>query len=181
MRIVRGLFSFVLFSVFDFLKLGGKKKFAGPFFLLGVGVLLESSVKILSVSAGGFGFPKPLYAAGACICFLFMFYCLFGALPFGKTYATGESDGTISTGVYAVCRHPGVLGFFLGYMFLYLLTGSAEMFWAWILWSAADVLHVFVQDIYFFPLTLSGYDKYKTTTPFLIPNLASIKKASNRK
>jgi hypothetical protein len=51
------------------------------------------------------------------------------------------------------------------------------MSWAFLIWTIMDIIHVWVQDKYFFPKTLMGYDDYKRVTPFLVPSFSSIKKA----
>jgi hypothetical protein len=78
--------------------------------------------------------------------------------------------------MFALARHPGVVWFFFLYIFLWLASGIEIMLWAGLIWTAMDVFHVYLQDTLFFPLTFKDYDVYKTTTPFLIPNLTSIKK-----
>ncbi|MEG0755259.1 MAG: hypothetical protein RR450_02585 [Oscillospiraceae bacterium] len=49
------------------------------------------------------------------------------------------------------------------------------MLWAFLLFTAADVLYVVIQDRYIFPKTLSGYADYQKTTPFLIPTPTSLR------
>ena len=103
---------------------------------------------------------------------LVMLWALFFALPKG-TYG-GNSSATVDRGLYALCRHPGVLCFVEMHIYLWLLSGRDMMLAAAILFTACDVLHVYVQDKIYFPKTLHGYEDYKKTTPFLIPNRASI-------
>jgi hypothetical protein len=39
-----------------------------------------------------------------------------------------------------------------------------------------DLLHVYVQDRFFFPKTISGYRAYQAATPFLLPTQASFRR-----
>jgi len=78
--------------------------------------------------------------------------------------------------MYALCRHPGVLWLFLGFLFLSFASGKALLYLACILWTFLDILHVFTQDVFFFPATIEGYGAYQKTTPFLIPNRKSLRK-----
>lgn len=109
---------------------------------------------------------------------LLIIYSLFFALPFGKTYIEVEKGNTVvDTGMYALCRHPGVIWFFFFYLFLWLASGKMMIMWAGIIWTGMDIVHVYVQDRWLFPKNLNGYDSYKHKVPFLVPNLASIKKS----
>ena len=76
-------------------------------------------------------------------------------------------------GVYALCRHPGVLWFAGLYVCLWAAFGLP-------LWEAAslsgwNVLLVWFEDRCVFPAVLEGYDAYQQTTPFLLPNRRSIR------
>ena len=63
-----------------------------------------------------------LLAAGACLAALV--YSLFFALPFQETYRQQEQGRHVyDGGVYALCRHPGILCFFG----LYLCLGLAAL------------------------------------------------------
>lgn len=109
------------------------------------------------------------------ICLALMIYSLFFALPFGGTYVKGRGRAkVVDTGMYALCRHPGVLWFFLFYLFLWLYSGRAVLFWACLVFSAMDVLHVYIQDRFLFEKTLESYPQYRLTTPFLLPTRASV-------
>ena len=105
-----------------------------------------------------------------------MLYALFIALPFQKTYMEIEKDNkVIDKGMYALCRHPGVLWFFFFYLFLWLASGKMIIMWAGIIWTIMDIIHVYVQERWLFPKNLRGYDQYQKRVPFLIPNARSIK------
>lgn len=109
--------------------------------------------------------------------FCLFFYTLFFALPFRKTYCGAEDiEKVIDTGMYALCRHPGVIWFFFLFLFLWMASGKAMMLQAAIIWTIMDIIHVYIQDRWIFPKTLTGYELYKEKAPFLIPNLSSIRK-----
>ena len=59
------------------------------------------------------------------------------------------------------------------YGFLWLFTGRMTVLWACLAWTAMDVLHVWVQDRFFFPRSIDGYREYQNATPFLIPDARS--------
>lgn len=90
-----------------------------------------------------------------------------------------KGNSVVKKGVYALCRHPGVIWFFFFYLFLWLATGIKIMLWSGIIWTGMDILHIYIQDRWLFPKTLKGYELYKKEVPFLIPNLTSAKKCFN--
>jgi hypothetical protein len=179
--ILLGCASFLCFTLFDLNKLKMKSPWGNLMFGIGGLLLTASAAGILW--SGGFSVASP-FALGAffyLLAFLFFFltaFSLFGALPFKKTYAdTNETKSALTdTGMYALCRHPGVLWFFLGFLFLSFASGKALLYLACILWTFLDILHVFTQDVFFFPATIEGYGAYQKTTPFLIPNRKSLRK-----
>jgi len=101
---------------------------------------------------------------------------LFFALPAEASYAKpGEKRAACTTGVYALCRHPGVLWFAGLYLCVWL--GFGLPLWEAALYSGLNVLLVLFEDRCVFPARLEGYERYQRTTPCLIPNAASIRAA----
>ncbi len=171
-----GAFSFLLLYIFDFNKLYPINKLCNLCF--GAGCIgLAGATLFLLIK----GIPDNWFWAGSIpflllsfLGLLFMLYSLFFALPFRKTYIEGDGNKVVDTGLYALCRHPGVIGFFAMYIFLWLATGSSLVFAAAIIWTVMDIIHVWVQDRYFFPKALRGYEAYRQKTPFLIPTKKSL-------
>ena len=62
---------------------------------------------------------------------------------------------------------------------LYLLCPTASMGMLCILDMVLDLIYVKWQDVYIFPFTISDYEGYKKTTPFLIPTIGSISRFFN--
>lgn len=97
-----------------------------------------------------------------------LIYTLFFALPAEASYARpGEKRRACTTGVYALCRHPGVLWFAGLYGCLWIAAGLP-------LWEAAlccglNVGLVVFEDRCVFPALLEGYAAYQAQTPFLLP------------
>jgi protein-S-isoprenylcysteine O-methyltransferase Ste14 len=88
----------------------------------------------------------------------------------------GHGLGTVTTGTYALVRHPGVLWFSTLLVGLVLLSHARLLLIATPLWIAADVIYVLIQDRFFFPRTLAGYRAYQRRTPFLIPTRVSFRR-----
>ena len=107
---------------------------------------------------------------------LFMLiYSLFINLPFGKTYvATGVGKKLVTSGLYALVRHPGVHWFGLLLVALILVSSSSLMLIAAPIWVLFDIALVAIQDRFFFGRMFVDYDNYRRETPMFIPNRRSI-------
>jgi protein-S-isoprenylcysteine O-methyltransferase Ste14 len=106
-----------------------------------------------------------------------LIYSLALELPFHRTYlAPGAPNRLITTGTYALTRHPGVLwmGLLLGGLLL--LSRARPLLIAIPLWLALDVAHVWLQDRYFFPRQFPDYRLYQQQTPMLWPTRRSLRR-----
>ena len=102
-------------------------------------------------------------------------YTLFFALPAKDAYARQETGRQACTvGVYALCRHPGVL--WLAGVFLCLWAGFGLPLLAVLLTTALNLGLVAFEDGWVFPAQLAGYEDYRRETPFLLPTRASIRR-----
>ena len=170
-----GLCAFALFFISDYndWRLGQQRwKLCFPLggLLLAVGTLLQCRLKVSVLTDGGriLGF-----LLGALFLFL-LIYTLFFALPVEASYARpGEKRSVCTTGVYALCRHPGVLWFAGLYVCLWAAAGLPLR--NAVTYCLLNVLLVLFEDRCVFPDKLEGYVTYRTTTPFLIPNRKSIR------
>ena len=105
-----------------------------------------------------------------------LIHSLFMSLPFRKTYVNdGVGERLVTTGLYALVRHPGVIWFTMLMLALIPVTGSRLMLIAAPLFIGLDILLVFLQDKYIFGRMFSDYAAYRRTTPMLIPNRRSIR------
>lgn len=112
--------------------------------------------------------------------FSVLIYCLFFALPFSDTYTKQEGKQDLcSKGVYALCRHPGWLPFFLLYLFLGLAARPSGLLLTGMLFSLWNILYICFQDRVTFPQCIRNYDVYRQQVPFLIPTRHSIQQAIN--
>ena len=92
------------------------------FFLLGFVFLAFSTIRIAGLQAAACT-SWTLHAVaflGCALCFLLLLiYALFFALPFQETYVVQNVGNKVcAQGMYALCRHPGVLwftGFYLSF------------------------------------------------------------------
>ena len=174
-----GVFAFLLFYIYDLLQLYLFKTACSSLFFIGIGCLILATSNILwlslstSTSSGG---ATAFWITGAVVFCIILFYTLFFALPYDTTYkSAGNKSPLITDGVYALCRHPGILWFCGIYFCLWQALGGRLLFWAMLVFSALNFLYAVMQDRWVFPKQFEGYLNYQAQTPFLIPTLRSIR------
>ena len=102
-------------------------------------------------------------------------YSLFINLPFRKTYmAKGISNKLITTGLYALVRHPGVYWFSLILLSLILVSKSSLLLKVTPIFILLDITLVIFQDKFLFGKMFRDYDTYRHKTPMLVPNRHSL-------
>jgi len=174
-----GCLAFIFLYIFDLNKVYHLHNGINICFALGIVLLAISTMGLLFAAPESFPVYFPLrmiFGLLSALSFFLILHALFFALPFKKTYIeTNNKNMVIDKGMYALCRHPGVLWFFLFYIFLWLASGKMTVLWAGLVWTLMDIIHVYVQDRWLFPITLDGYDLYRERVPFLIPTFDSIK------
>jgi protein-S-isoprenylcysteine O-methyltransferase Ste14 len=83
----------------------------------------------------------------------------------------------VTTGTYALVRHPGVLWYLFFHLFLGIAAGSIPFLIAAPLWAGLNTAVAAVQDRFFFPRVFGApYDEYRRAVPFLIPSRASLRR-----
>ena len=179
--IAGGAVVFAMYFLYDINSVLWKKKLPKTFFLLGTALLaaltLWQAWEARAQVRFGFRFWVCLFLAALAL--VLLMDALFFSLPFEETYLSRE-DGlprVYDGGMYALCRHPGVLWFFLFYLFFGLALWPSQLLAAGLFYSACNVLYVIVQDAWTFPHTFSDYGAYRKQTPFLIPRAESIRRA----
>lgn len=177
-----GSLAFGFLVIFDFNKIFGKHNALNAFFAVGVTFLMYASIMLITQFPANFDvhpIARILFIVLSGLSGAFMFYALFGALPFSKTYVEVHDNSVIDTGVYALCRHPGVYGFFFMYFFAFLASGRVIVLIACLVWTGLDIIHVWLQDVIFFPKMLKGYQDYQKSTPFLLFNMQSLQRCTS--
>lgn len=171
-----GGLAFFLFFLGDFNDLRLHKKWMRFCFPAGVVLLTLSVILQLNPSAAPVQslIFRVLILIAALIFAALEIYSLFFSFPVEEAYASpGEKRQSQQSGIYALCRHPGVLWLFLLFLCLWLALGFS--FFAFITYSLLNVLLVVYEDAVVFPSLLFGYHNYKARTPFILPTPASIK------
>jgi len=169
---IMGAAAFVLFIMYDINQINGNRLALRLLFPVGSAILIFSSVRIALISPAvaypGRGFSAFFWLLAA-VFFSLLIYTLFFAVPFDAAYVKGSKQKLCTTGVYAVCRHPGVLFLAAAYVFSGLAMGKIEFLIAGVIFSACNVIYVVIQDKWIFPKVFEGYEEYQKTVHFLLP------------
>ena len=169
MGFLLGLCAFALFFASDYNDWQLRKKGLKVCFPLG-GILLTAAVVLRC------GAVQPVVSGLLrWVVFLLGFaflglliYTLFFAIPVEASYARpGEKRRACTTGVYALCRHPGVL--WLAGVLLCLVLAAGLPLLDTVVYCILNVCLVWFEDRCVFPDLLEGYEAYRATVPFLIP------------
>lgn len=111
-------------------------------------------------------------------CFAALIYCLFFALPFHETYTEqNERRPVYDRGVYALCRHPGILCFFGMFLFAGIAALPCALLTHGMVFSLLNLAYAWFQDRITFPKTFFDYHTYQERVPFLIPTRNSTRLA----
>jgi len=156
-------------------KIINKLFFLGTFFVaVGTFVMIwESREGLIGTSVRTWG----MTLFSLCM-FAGLIYTLFFAIPFKETYIEENRKRRAYTeGIYALCRHPGVLWFIGLYLGIAGMTGSPGTLQDALLYIFWNIAYIMLQDYYVFPRTFENYMEYKKTTPFLVPHRESIRRA----
>lgn len=145
----------------------------------GILLVVGTCLRFGTVSCAASLWLRSLSLLAVLVFLALLIHTLFFAIPVGASYARpGEKRDVCTVGVYALCRHPGVLWFAGLYLCLWPAAGlpPADA----LVYCGLNVLLVWVEDRFVFPELLKGYAEYQATTPFLIPNGASIRACLKR-
>lgn len=171
--IALGILGFFIIHIFDFASLK-RTPILKPIIWIAGSSLLTYAVLMVCLSSERISLPLWSIWLGWLILpisLLMLIYPLFINLPFFKTYVkTGVGDRLIKTGLYALVRHPGVYGFILVMIALFLVSESKLLLIAAPIWLLADIILVVFQDKFVFVRMFPDYMKYQQETPMLIPN-----------
>jgi len=146
--------------------------------ILGMGIIVYSAIMTCLSPAK---ISLPIWTAWfgwifLILAFLLLGYSLFINLPFRKTYiSSGVGDELITTGFYALTRHPGVLWMVLLLIGLVLVSKSYLMLIAAPIFLLVDIVAVVVQDRFYFGRMFPDYTEYRRRTPMLVPNIKSLR------
>jgi len=172
-----GVFSFLIAYFFDWVSL---KRVRGGKQAIGLVVTVLQGYALFLACWQTERFWLPAVASWLAwlllpISILLLIYSMFIEIPFTKTYAeAGVSNQLVTTGTYALVRHPVVLWYILFLLSLLLVTRSKTLTVAAPVWALMNILYVAIQERFFFERMFPGYEQYKREVPMLIPTKKSI-------
>ena len=177
-----GAVAFGLMVLSDYGQVLKGRRGAGKLFPLGGALLIAATAALLvrrwrSVPPGPGSLP---WFVGSALMLLLLLYTLFFALSAGgSSAATAQKDELrplVDTGVFALCRHPGVL--FLGgfYACLWGALGGMALGLAFVLFTLLDAAYAAWQGRYVFPRSIRGYAAYRAATPRFLPTRGSLRR-----
>lgn len=171
-----GILGFISLFVFDLLSFYNKKKSKYVFMLIGVGALVIGST-LLALAESTFSMHimmRILFAVMAVFFFCLLVYSV--AIEVGKnTYQYHHIPKLVTSGTYALSRHPGVLWLFFFYVSLgFALTSYALLLGA-LVFTLVNTSYVYVQEKFIFIHIFEEYPNYQQQTPFILPTYKSIK------
>jgi protein-S-isoprenylcysteine O-methyltransferase Ste14 len=163
---------FVIFWV-DVPSLKGIRALQPALWVLSV-LLFAAGLVLCSDPAGGFAVARPLRVLGwvfSAAFGLLLVYSLFIEIPFSQ-----PPQQVVSSGTYALCRHPGVL-WFAGLLAAFLLArGTRWLLLAAPVWIALDALLAVLQERLFLVRVFGrGYQAYQRTVPMFLPTPRSLR------
>jgi len=175
--ILLGTAAFVLFFLYDLNEITRQYRLLAKSFFAACLLLAAAFAGILHEAAGMFNSGSwRLYVFGSLAVFflILLLYTLFFALPFAGTYLDGtgrDKPQVCRTGVYGLCRHPGVLWFAGMCLCLWLALPYRLLLAAGLWFTALDTAYVVLQDRIIFPRIFSDYEDYQHKVPFLLPGI----------
>ncbi len=169
MPLLLGALSFALFFASDGAHLRRRSGKA----LFSLGGLLLCAATVLLLRDAHCDATAIACGAAAILLLALLGYTLFFALP-TSAYTDGR-PALVDRGIYALCRHPGVLWLSGFYLCLWGMCRTNTALLAFFLFTLLDVLYAAWQDVYVFPRTIAGYGAYRARTPFLLPTVRSIR------
>lgn len=118
--VIIGSIGFLCCFLYDHNSIRLKKSFLHPFFSIGCFLIAVSTGLVIRSywpRRGSSFFISAVFLTAAILFLGLLIYTLFFALPFDETYVKENHERLAYTeGVYALCRHPGVL-WFAGFYF----------------------------------------------------------------
>ena len=171
-----GILGFICFYIFDVFSMHNRKRLKYVFLLFGLTMLGVGSV----LAFGGepsFSLHVGVRILFAILTILFLFLLYYSVvMEVGKnTYQYNNVPKLVTSGTYALSRHPGVLWLFGFYFALGLTFESIGLLIASFVFTVVNVVYVYLQERFIFIHIFKEYPTYQQHTPFILPNRKSFR------
>lgn len=97
-----------------------------------------------------------------------------------KTYQADPEHRLVTTGTYALVRHPGVIWLLIIFLLTALYYANLYLLAAGLVWTAINICYVIIQEKMILEKIFTEYNRYKKETPMIIPSFKSIIKFKNQ-
>ena len=176
--LITGVIGFILLLIFDVLSLSKKNilkyvfGISGFFMIFGSSVLIIKNYSYFLQIDNSYRFISLFFVLAS---FILLIYSVF--IEVGKkTYVLENEHFLVTNGTYALTRHPGVLWMLLLYIFGAIFFQNLLAIYAALIWTLANIVYVSIQERFIFHKIFEDYDKYRESTPMILPNIESIEK-----
>ena len=176
--LIIGILGFASLLMFDVLSLCNKKYFKYIFGISGFLLIFVSSIMIIVNYShfleidSVFRFIALFFAMASLVLLIYSVFIEVGK----KTYQVENQHYLVTTGTYALTRHPGVLWMLLLYIFGAIFFQNLLAIYAALVWTLVNIAYVSIQERFIFHKIFDNYDKYRESTPMILPNFDSIEK-----
>lgn len=172
--IIVGIMGFVLLFGADLCSLHKKSMAGNVLAFFGVLFVFASSINII-LNGETYNIPMFVRVLSGIVAVAFLILLIYSVL-IEVNKKRSEKEKLLTTGTYALSRHPGVIWFLFYYIFGSVLFANTEILVAGIIWSITNIIYVLLQEKLVFNKLFENYDKYRKTTPMLFPTIKSIKR-----
>lgn len=166
--------SFLLFLVGDLNDAFWHRRFLKPAFFTGAALLTAATLAAVVKAPPAFRPGRIPFLAGAVLFGVLLVWALFFSFPPKQAYMEQSRERRVyDGGMYALCRHPGIL--WLCLLYGCLIPGAGFPPFSAFFCCLLDLLLGWAEDRWIFPRLFTDYDDYKQRVPFLIPTAASLR------
>ncbi len=175
--LVLGIFGFILLLIFDIFSLNEKSLLKYVFGVAGFSLIIGSSVLLLTLN-GTIEFSSYFRFTSLVVAIIFLLLLIYSVfIEVGKnTYQYKNENKLVTTGTYALSRHPGVLWFLFVYLFGAIFFQNHYILFAGLIWTGINIIYVFIQERFIFTKLFEHYGNYIESTPMFLPSKNSVEK-----
>jgi protein-S-isoprenylcysteine O-methyltransferase Ste14 len=172
--------AYLLFFLYDW-RIVSREKSSGSMvlFFAGCALVLAATVLLLVTQLPSCPWDALsfIFLALALVSAVLMMKALFFSLPANTYTAPEQARHTYACGMYALCRHPGVLWYCLMFISLAIMLRTPAAFIGCCVLCAGDIAYMVFQDVWSFPRTFCDYAAYKRNVPLFFPTRESFRAA----
>lgn len=173
--IVLGALGFMLAYIAEHPRVKSRRAMGGLMALLAYSTMVFSVVKVAAHPVR-FAFPPAVYFPAWFFFSVFtglFAYSVLMEIPLKQR--RHSKAHLVTSGTYALTRHPGVIWATLAMVFLILASGVKLLLVGASVWVFMDIIWVWLQEKYL-AQTYPEYENYKMEVPMLIPTRSSIRR-----